>query len=365
MARPRQISQGLGVAVIGCGTIGRLRAQLCHRHPAIGHLVVCDTDEAKARALAADCQADDWASDAEQVVGRDTVDAVIVATTEDAHFGPAISAISAGKQVLVEKPLTVLPEEGEKLLSAAQEQGVALYTGFTQRFRPRYLALKEHVDRGHLGQVTSAKASIYLTQAVAEAVISRAPTTTPAINTLTYCLDLLLWCMPGRRPVSIYAQAGHGRFHETYGSPDSTWSVLTFDDGAVASLGVSWELPEFWPAYVATMEVELFGREGVISIKDDHRDILLASSKAVPSPYTPEVSMNVALLGSAMPGDWALGEYFGAMKDETHAFLESVGTHRQDPILATGQQGQDVLRVSRAIDESVRTGQIVALQWAA
>lgn len=311
----------------------------------------------------------DWRRRTADKPGR--IDAVIVATTEDAHFEPAFSAISAGKHVLVEKPLAILPEEGEKLLSVAQERDVALHTGFTQRFRPRYLALKEQVDRGHLGAITSARASIYLTQAVAEAVISRAPTTTPAVNTLTYCIDLLLWCMPGRRPVSIYAQAARGRFHEAYGSPDSTWSVLTFDDGAVASLGVSWELPEFWPAYVATMEVEMFGRDGVISVKDDHRDILLASVKAIFSPYTPytpytpDVSMNVALLGSAMPGDWAMGEYFGAMKDETHAFVESIGIGRPHPVLATGQQGQDVLRLSRAIDESVRTGQIDSLDWAA
>lgn len=363
MTRSRQITQGLGVAVIGCGTIGRLRAQLLHRHPSIGYLAVCDTDEAKARSLAADCSADSWTVDADQLVGDDRVDAVIVATTEDAHFGPSLGALSAGKSLLVEKPLAIFPEEGEKLLGVAEERGVALYTGFTQRFRPRYLALKEHVDRGHLGQVTSAKASIYLTQAVAEAVISRAPSTTPAVNTLTYCIDLLLWCMPGSRPVSVYAQGAHGRFHHQYGAPDSTWSVITFDDGAVACLGVSWELPEFWPAYVATMDMEMFGRDGVISVKDDHRDVLMASTKAVPSPYTPDVSMNVAMLGSAMPGDWALGEYFGAMKDETHAFVESVALDRRDPILATGREGQDALRVSLAIDESTRTGQIVTMNW--
>ena len=141
--------------------------------------------------------------------------------------------------------------------------------------------------------------------------------------------------------------------------------MLTFDGGTVANLGVSWELPEFWPAYVATMDMELFGRAGVLSVKDDHRDVLLASRQAVPSPYTPDVSMNVAMLGSAMPGDWALGEYFGAMKDETHAFVDSVGAGRADPILADGRQGQDVLLVSRAVDESVRSGEIVPLRWPA
>jgi predicted dehydrogenase len=194
-------------------------------------------------------------------------------------------------------------------------------------------------------------------------VISRAGTTTPSINTMTYAIDLLLWYLDGPKPETAYAQGARARFHEQYGAPDSTWSVLTFPNGAVANLGVSWELPEFWPAYVATMQFELFGRNGVLSVKDDHRDILMASHQAVPSPYTPHVSMNVALLGSAMPGDWALDEYFGAMKDETHAFLNSVGTGRPDPILATGQDGLDVLAVSRAVDESVSSGQVVTMTW--
>ncbi|MPZ88943.1 MAG: hypothetical protein GEU81_12895 [Nitriliruptorales bacterium] len=363
MARSRHIPQGIGVAVIGSGTIGRLRAQIAHRHPSVGYLAVCDLDEARARSLAAECEADAWSTDAADLVGRDEIDAVIVATTEDAHFEPGLAAIHAGRAALVEKPFTILPEEGEKLIVEAAARRVPLYTGFTQRFRRRFMAIKEHVAAGYVGHVTSAKATIYLTQAVAEAVISRAHATTPSINTLTYSIDLLLWYLEGRRPVSVYAQGGRGRFWEEYGSVDSTWSLLTFEEGTIANLGVSWELPEFWPAYVATMDFELFGREGVLSVKDDHRDVLMASNHAVPSPYTPEVSMNVAMLGSAMPGDWAMGEYFGAMKDETHAFINSVGTGRPDPLLATGRHGQDVLLVSRAIDESVRTGQIVPLSW--
>jgi myo-inositol 2-dehydrogenase/D-chiro-inositol 1-dehydrogenase len=363
MTRQRFIRDGVGVAVIGCGTIGRLRAQICHRHPSVDRLVVCDIDRDKAETLARDCEADAWDTDAAELITRGDVDAVIVATTEEAHFGPALAAIEAGKPVLVEKPFTILPDEGGKLLHAAAERDIAVYTGFTQRFRRRFLAIKEHALAGYLGDITSVSASIYLTQAVAEAVISRSNSTTPSINTMTYAIDLLLWYLDGQKPVTAYAQGARGRFHEAYGAPDSTWSVLTFPSGTVANLGVSWELPEFWPAYVATMEFELFGRKGALSVKDDHRDILLASDQSVPSPYTPQVAMNVAMLGSAMPGDWALDEYFGAMKDETHAFINSVGTGRRDPILASGQDGMDVLAVSRADDESERSGEVVTIGW--
>jgi predicted dehydrogenase len=364
MTRSRYIPDGVGVAVVGAGSIGTLRAEIAHRHPSVDFLAVCDIVEDKAARLAASCEADIWTSDAVEIVTRDDVDAVIIASTEDSHFEPAMAAIQAGKTVLVEKPFTILADEGHKLIAAAEEYGVSVYTGFTQRFRRRYLAIKEHVLNGYVGDVTSAKATIYLTQAVARSVISRAGTTTPSVNTMTYLFDLLTWYLGGTLPATAYAAGStKGRIHDDYDTLDSTWSVLTYDDGMVANLGVSWELPEFWPAYVASMDFEIFGRDGVISVKDDHRDVLMASHKAVPSPYTPDTSMNVAMLGSYMPGDWALGEHFGAMQEETHAFINTVGTGRPDPILATGNEGMDVLVISRAVDESARTGQVVPMLW--
>lgn len=365
MTRSRYIEAGVGVAVVGAGSIGNLRAEIAHRHPSVDFLAVSDVVGDKAERLADSCEADMWSTDTLEIVTRDDVDAVIIASTEDAHFAPAMAAVQAGKSVLVEKPFTILADEGHKLLAAAEEYGVSVYTGFTQRFRRRYLAIKENVLKGYVGDVTSAKATIYLTQAVASAVISRAPTTTPSINTMTYLFDLLNWYLDGPMPATAYAAGStKGRIHDEYSTLDSTWCVLKYDDGMVANLGVSWELPEFWPAYVASMDFELFGRDGVISVKDDHRDVLMASRKSVPSPYTPDTSMNVAMLGSYMPGDWALGEHFGAMQEETHAFINSTGTGRPDPILATGNEGMDVLLISQAVDESTRTGQVVPLTWA-
>lgn len=357
--RRNHVPGGLGVAVIGCGTIGTLRAKILDRHTSVSHLAVCDIDRDRARSLAEQCQANAWDTDARRVIEDPAVDAVIVATTEDAHFEPGIAALRAGKHLLVEKPFTIDPAEGLELLQEASKRDLQLYTGFTQRYRRRYLAAKEHLTQGYLGKITSGHLTIYLTQAVANAVISRAKSTSPSINTLTYCIDLLMWFLPDDPPRQVYAQGGQGRFFESHETPDSTWCVATLSSGAVVNLGVSWELPEFWPAYVASMRVELFGRRGTLAIQDDHRDVMLASSQAIPSPYTPDVSMPVVLLGSAMPGDWAGEDFFGAMKDETHAFVRAVGSGRIDTTLASGAQGVAVLNVSRAIDESTKTGRVV------
>ena len=111
---------GKVVAVVGAGSIGSLRAEISHRHPSVDFLAVCDVVEEKVRRLASSCEADVWATDAREIVTRDEVDAVIIASTEDAHFEPAMAAIRAGKSVLVEKPFTILADEGHKALVFSQ-----------------------------------------------------------------------------------------------------------------------------------------------------------------------------------------------------------------------------------------------------
>ena len=135
MPRSRYIDGGVGVAIVGAGSIGTLRAQICHRHPSVDFLGVCDVLADRGSGLSATTGADAWSTDAHELIDRPEVDCVIVASTEDAHYEPAMAAISSGKHVLIEKPLTIEPDQAEKLLAAADEYGVYLYTGFTQRFR--------------------------------------------------------------------------------------------------------------------------------------------------------------------------------------------------------------------------------------
>ena len=51
------------------------------------------------------------------------------------------------------------------------------------------------------------------------------------------------------------------------------------------------------------------------------------------------------------------------MQEETHAFINSVGQRRRDPILATGEEGLNVLMVSRAVDAASLTGEVVPITW--
>ncbi|MFQ5860193.1 MAG: Gfo/Idh/MocA family protein [Dehalococcoidia bacterium] len=349
----------LGVAVIGAGNIGSLRAHLLARMPQVRFLAVADVVEERAQTLARQCQADLASDNIQEVIGHQAVDAVIIATSEQEHVAPALATVELRKPVLIEKPLAMTLPDADRILEAARGSGSEVLVGFTQRFRRRYLVTKDQVSRGVIGNVVSLFGKIYLNKMVAELVISRSPTTTPSVNTLTYLADLVLWYLEDKRPVKVYAQSGYFVFKKRYNAPDFTWVTVTFDDGTVANLGVSWLIPEKHPAYIATMELELFGTEGMLSVDDSHRDFML-----VPGQRTHQLDMvppiDIAFMGSSMPGDWALGEFWGPMRDETESFIAHLTTGRPTPV-ATGEQGRRALELTLAADRSASEGVPVEL----
>ncbi len=92
--------------------------------------------------------------------------------------------------------------------------------------------------------------------------------------------------------------------------------MLTYDDGAVVNLGVSYALPEKYPALGHAARVEVVGTGGVLILDDDHTDQLMYSETGVPHVYLPDHNVNMVFLQSGTPGDWALGEFWGPIANE-------------------------------------------------
>ena len=81
-----------GVAVIGSGGIGTLRAHSCTQIPQVDYLAVCDTKQEKLGDLAAATNADMRTSDYEEAIRDDRVGAVFVSTDEENHHGVRLRA---------------------------------------------------------------------------------------------------------------------------------------------------------------------------------------------------------------------------------------------------------------------------------
>jgi predicted dehydrogenase len=142
--------QVFGVGIIGCGLIGQKRAKALGSG---GRLVACaDIDVSRAESLAKGTGAKvfrDW----RELVWLPGVDVVVVATLHDSLAEITLTAIEAGKHVLVEKPAARTAAELAPVMAAAAKHGVKVHVGFNHRYHRSLRKAKEIVDTGALGEL--------------------------------------------------------------------------------------------------------------------------------------------------------------------------------------------------------------------
>ncbi len=351
----------LGIAVVGAGRIGTLRARLAAKHPAVRFLAISDREPARARALAGEAGADLHTGNNDEIIGHPEVTAVIVSTPEQEHTLPVLQALKLGKPVLVEKPIGFSLTDADKVLDTLRQTKGHLRVGYSRRYKECFLRAKEQMLQGRLGKVVGGTARVYNSRAQAFAILKRDPHATPVLDVLTYYVDLMCWFLEGNSPVEVVARGQHGIFKEAgYGAHDVTWAIVTFADGAVINLGVSYALPARYPTLGQSDRVELLGTEGTMIIDDDHLDHLLFSEKGIPHAYVPDHAVNMAFLGSNTAGDWAAGDFWGPLANETRAWLDHLATGAPT-IHTTPAQARINLETTIAIERAVASGQSVRL----
>jgi predicted dehydrogenase len=354
----------IGLAIVGSGRIGTLRAKLAAAHPAVRFIAVSDQNAAAASKLASTVGAQFHGTDNDEVISRPEVNAVIVSTSEGEHVEPIVKALELGKRVLVEKPLALTLADADRVLKAIEKGGGDVRVGYSRRYKERYLIAKEQILQGRIGKATGGAARVFNSRSQALAMLGRNPHATPVVDALTYYVDLMSWLIGGPRLAEVYARGQMGVLkaagHEV---TDLSYAILTYEDGTVVNLGVSYALPEKYPALGHAARVEVLGTEGVMILDDDHTDQLMYTEKGVPHVYLPDHNVNMVFLQSGTPGDWALGEFWGPIANETRAWLDYLCMDRPC-VLATPQEARANLEATLAIEHSVATGRPVTLPLA-
>ena len=351
----------LGIAIVGAGRIGSLRARLAAEYPAVNFIAVSDADPSRARDLAQKIGAQFHSGDNLAAISRPEVNAVIVATSEGEHALPVIQALERAKAVLVEKPIALTLAEADRIAAEVEKRKANLHVGYSRRYKERYLIAKEQVIQGRIGKIVGAAARVYNSRSQAFAMLKRNPGATPVVDALTYYVDLLNWLIEGAHVTEVFARGQKGVLKAAgYDTDDVNWAILTYSDGTIASLGVSYALPEKYPALGHAARVEVLGTEGVMILDDDHTDQLMYTEKGVPHVYLPDHSVNMVFLQSGTPGDWALGEFWGPIANETRAWLDHLALGKPCA-LATPREARRTLEVTLAIERSAASGKPVAL----
>ncbi len=143
----------IGIAIIGCGGVTLQNhlpgLALC---PEARLVALCDSDPATLERARQQTGITLASTKHEEIVRRDDVNAVVIATPNFTHAPIALAAIAAGKHVLCEKPIAMNYGEARSMAEAAEKAGVRHMTAFTYRFVPAMRYLSHLVQRGDVGQ---------------------------------------------------------------------------------------------------------------------------------------------------------------------------------------------------------------------
>jgi len=125
--------------VVGVGHLGTLHARMLTQIDGAELIGVCDLNRTRAQTVASELGIPQLES-AEALIEK--ADCVTVATSTPAHYPVALSALSAGKHVFIEKPITETVQEAARLCEEASRRGLVLQVGHIERFNPALLALQ-------------------------------------------------------------------------------------------------------------------------------------------------------------------------------------------------------------------------------
>ena len=142
-----------GIALIGCGGMGRADANNARRFGKI--LAVCDVDDNHAEAAAQQFTQDGKTPakyrDFRKVMEREDIHIIIQGTPDHWHTLINLAAANAQKDVYGEKPLTHSIDEGKRLVRAVRQNGIVLQTGTQQRSDHKFRLACELIRNGRIG----------------------------------------------------------------------------------------------------------------------------------------------------------------------------------------------------------------------
>jgi predicted dehydrogenase len=191
--------------------------------------VCCDLDAgnlAKARQIN---PAVETVTDYDQLLKDREIEAIVVATPVPTHFELARRALEAGKHVFVEKPIAMKVDEAEKMVELARQVGKKLMVGHLLLYHAAIRKLKSLIEAGELGEILSVYAqrlNLGTIRSAENALWSLAP------HDISVILHLI--SSPPRRVSAL-----GGAFVQP-GIEDTVFFLTKFDNGAIASVHVSW-----------------------------------------------------------------------------------------------------------------------------
>jgi len=328
------------VGVVGLGWVAQVfHLPLLTRMDDAEVVAVCDKDRGRSKMIGEKFSVPLVYSDFQQMFERDDIDAVIICTSTDAHHPVTMAALQAGKHAFVEKPITRTLREAKELTEEANGRKLTLMVGMNNRFRPDTMILKSFIEKGELGKLFYAKGGWLKSLSDTNPWMTRKDKSGGGVvlDLGIVMLDLLLWMM-GFPPVTHVSATTYS--HKTKSVEDTCIATVKMKPDSILTIEASWSLLSSQDYFYCN----LFGTEGSALINPLRIHKKLHGSLVNLTPATTD-SPN--------------GLYRKSYENELRHFIGALrGIH---PVLSTGEEAMERMKVVEAIYRSSRSGKEVRL----
>ena len=298
--------------------------------------LICDSDPEQLTKVGEGKAEVELTTDSDKVISSD-VDAVVVATSAETHYGLVKDILGSGKDVFVEKPLALSVSEGEELVELANSRNRILMVGHILLYHPAVKILKSYLTDGTLGQVYylySARLNLGRVRKDENALWCFGP---HDVSIILHLLDSM--------PDSVQAS---GECYLRHGIFDVVFMSMHFPDKSMAQVHVSWLDPH------KTRRLTVVGSKKMAVFDDvESTEKIRIYDKGV--DYTPAYASYPESLTLRI-GDIHIPKVPGTepLRLECEHFLECVKSRRKP--LSDGESGIHVLRVLEAAQKSLDQG---------
>lgn len=226
-------------AVVGAGVIGATHARLITSLPEGSELVaVVDVEADRAEALTGKHGGEPM-TDLAKACARPDIDAVSICLPSGLHADAAITALEAGKHVIVEKPIDVTLAAADRFIDAEQRTGMTVAVISQRRFQHAPAFVHQAVAEGRLGRITTgiAESAFWRSQEYYDSGGWRGTVELDGggalMNQGIHVVDLLLWMLG--EPVEVQAYSDR-LAHERIDVEDTVAATVRFRSGAIGSI---------------------------------------------------------------------------------------------------------------------------------
>ncbi|CAL9648987.1 Myo-inositol 2-dehydrogenase [Streptomyces sp. enrichment culture] len=298
------------IGILGLGRIGAFHAETLSGLDAVGSLVVSDPFADAAKAAAERFGAE--VADSPEAVLAAGVDGVVVAAATDAHPGLILACVEAGVPVFCEKPVARTMAEGVEVLKAVEGRDVPVQIGYNRRFDAGFVAAREAVRAGELGELHTVRSTTLDPAPPPAAYIAASGGIFRDCS--VHDFDIIRW-VTGREVTEVYAAGGNrgAAYIKEAGDADTVGAILTLDDGTLAVVSNSRHNAR---GYDVRMELHGFADSLAVGLED--KLPLRSAEPGVTFPAGP-------------PHDFFMDRFAAAYRAELAAFTEVVAGSRPSP----------------------------------